>query len=99
IQESNAGEQAFAAQRLLARGRAGVPALASALRDKDTALAVREQIVEGLAKMGPAAGDALPELDRQVKAGPRTTTAPALDAREAKLVASMRAAASKIREK
>jgi tetratricopeptide (TPR) repeat protein len=99
VQESHAGEQAFAAQRLLARGRAGVPALAAALRDKDTALAVREQIVEGLARMGPAAGDALPELDRQVKAGPRTTTAPALEEREAKLVASMRAAAAKIREK
>ena len=99
LEESSAGEQAFAAQRLLARGRAGVPALASALREKDTALAVREQIVDGLARMGPAAGEALTELDRQVKAGPRATAAPGLGEREAKLVASMRAAASKIRGK
>jgi tetratricopeptide (TPR) repeat protein len=99
LADSGAGEQAFAAQRLLARGRAGVPALASALRDKDTALAVREQIVDGLARMGPAAGDALTELDRQVKAGPRAPAAPGLGEREAKLVASMRAAASKIRGK
>jgi tetratricopeptide (TPR) repeat protein len=99
LEESSAGEQAFAAQRLLARGRAGVPALASALRDKDTALAVREQIVDGLARMGPAAGEALTELDRQVKAGPRATAAPGLGEREAKLVASMQAAASKIRGK
>ncbi len=99
LQDSGAGEQAFAAQRLLARGRAGVPALASALRDKDTALAVREQIVDGLARMGPAAGEALTELDRQVKAGPRAPAAPGLGEREAKLVASMRAAASKIRGK
>jgi tetratricopeptide (TPR) repeat protein len=98
LAEDGAGEQALAAQRLLARGRAGVPALASALRDKDTALAVREQIVDGLARMGPAAGAALAELDRQVKAGPRAA-APGLGEREAKLVASMRAAASKIRGK
>jgi len=99
LADSGAGEQAFAAQRLLARGRAGVPALVSALRDKDTALAVREQIVDGLARMGPAAGEALPELDRQVKAGPRAPAAPALKEREAKLVASMQVAASKIRGK
>jgi tetratricopeptide (TPR) repeat protein len=99
LAEDGAGEQALAAQRLLARGRAGVPALASALRDKDTALAVREQIVEGLAGMGPAAGEALTELDRLVKAGPRAPAAPGLEEREAKLMASMRAAASKIRGK
>ena len=52
-----------------------------------------------LARMGPAAGEALAELDRQVKAGPRAPAAPALEEREAKLVASMRAAASKIRAK
>jgi len=99
LADSGAGEQAFAAQRLLTRGRVGVPALVSALRDKDTALAVREQIVDGLARMGPAAGEALPELDRQVKAGPRAPAAPALKEREAKLVASMQVAASKIRGK
>jgi tetratricopeptide (TPR) repeat protein len=98
LAEDGAGEQALAAQRLLARGRAGVPALASALRDKDTALAVREQIVDGLARMGPAAGAALTELDRQVKAGPRAA-GPGLEEREAKLVASMRAAVAKIRGK
>jgi hypothetical protein len=76
-----------------------VPALASALRDKDTALAVREQIVDGLARMGPAAGEALAELDRQAKAGPRAPAAPGLEEREAKLVASMQVAASKIRGK
>jgi hypothetical protein len=76
-----------------------VPALASGLRDKDTALAVREQIVDGLARMGPAAAEALAELDRQVKAGPRAPTAPGLAEREAKLVDAMRAAASKIRGK
>ncbi len=53
--------------------------------------------MEGLAKMGPAARDALPELDRQVKAGPRATTAPAQRNRETKLVASMREAATKTR--
>jgi hypothetical protein len=41
----------------------------------------------------------LPELDRQVKAGPRAAAAPALKEREAKLVASMQVAASKIRGK
>jgi hypothetical protein len=60
---------------------------------------VREPIVDGLARMGPAAADALAELDRQVKAGPRAPAAPGLAEREAKLVASMRAAASKIRGK
>ena len=46
LEEKNAGEQALAAQRLLAIGRSAVPTLASALRDKDTAIAVREQIVD-----------------------------------------------------
>jgi hypothetical protein len=56
--------------------------------------------VEGLARMGPAAGEALTELDRQVKAGPRAAAAaPGLQEREAKLVASMRTAAATIRGK
>jgi tetratricopeptide (TPR) repeat protein len=99
LEEKNAGEQALAAQRLLALGRSAVPSLASALRDKDTAIAVREQIVEGLAIMGPAARDALPELDRSIKSGPRATTVPAQKDRETKLVASMQQAATKIRGK
>jgi tetratricopeptide (TPR) repeat protein len=99
LEEKNAGEQALAAQRLLAIGKGAVPSLASALRDKDTAIAVREQIVEGLAKMGPVAREALPELDRLAKAGPRATSAPALKDRETKLVASMQDAAAKIRGK
>jgi tetratricopeptide (TPR) repeat protein len=99
LEEKNAGEQALAAQRLLALGKGAVPSLAAALRDKDTAIAVREQIVDGLAKMGPAARDALPELDRLAKAGPRATTAPALKDRETRLLASMQDAATKIRGK
>jgi tetratricopeptide (TPR) repeat protein len=99
LDEKNAGEQALAAQRLLAIGKGAVPSLAGALRDKDTAIAVREQIVDGLAKMGPAAREALPELDRLSKAGPRATSAPALKERETRLVASMQEAASKIRGK
>src|SRR5262245_13992387 len=99
LEEKNAGEQALAAQRLLAIGKGAVPSLAGALRDKDTAIAVREQIVDGLARMGPAAREALPELDRLAKAGPRATNAPALKDRETKLVASMQAAAAKIRGK
>jgi tetratricopeptide (TPR) repeat protein len=99
LEEKSAGEQALAAQRLLALGKGAVPSLAAALRDKDTAIAVREQIVDGLAKMGPAAREALPELDRLAKAGPRATSASALKERETKLVASMQDAASKIRGK
>jgi tetratricopeptide (TPR) repeat protein len=99
LEEKNAGEQALAAQRLLAIGKGAVPSLAGALRDKDTAIAVREQIVDGLAKMGPAAREALPELDRLAKAGPRATSTQALKERETKLVASMQDAAGKIRGK
>ena len=102
LDERNAGEQALAAQRLLGLGRPAVPSLASALRDKDTAIAVRETIVAGLGTMGPAARDALPELDRSIKAGPRATgpeASPATKAREADLIGAMQAAAVKIRGK
>jgi tetratricopeptide (TPR) repeat protein len=102
LDEKNAGEQALAAQRLLTMGRPAVRTLAGALRDKGTAIAVRETIVAGLGKMGPAARDALPELDRSIKAGPRASGAdasPAEKAREASLVALMQEAAVKIREK
>ena len=100
LDEKNAGEQALAAQRLLGLGRPAVPYLASALRDKDTAIAVRETIVAGLGKMGPVARDALPELDRSIKAGPRASGPEASGkAREANLIGAMQAAALKIRGK
>ncbi len=102
LEEKNAGEQALAAQRLLTLGRSAVPPLASALRDRDTAIAVREQIVEGLGRMGPTARDALPELDRSIKAGPRApgpSAPPAQKDRETKLIADMQSAATKIRGK
>ena len=102
IDEKNAGEQALAARRLLGLGRPAVPYLASALRDKDTAIAVRETIVAGLGKMGPASRNALPELDRLIKAGPRASgpeAAPAEKARETNLIGAMQAAAVKIRGK
>jgi hypothetical protein len=102
LDEKNAGEQALAAQRLLGLGRPAVPYLASALRDKGTAIAVRETIVAGLSRMGPAARDALPELDRSIKAGPRVSgpdASPGGKAREANLIGAMQAAAEKIRGK
>ena len=102
LDEKNAGEQALSAQRLLGLGRPAVPYLASALRDKDTAIAVRETIVAGLGKMGPVARDALPELDRSIKAGLRASgpeASPAEKAREANLIGAMQAAALKIRGK
>jgi len=102
LDEKNAGEQALAAQRLLGLGRPAVSSLASALRDKSTAIAVRETIVAGLGQMGPAARDALPELDRSIKAGPRASgpeASPAGKAREANLIGAMQAAAEKIRGK
>ena len=46
-----------------------------------------------------SSGSVVPLFDRQIKAGPRATAAPGLGEGEAKLVASMRAAASKIRGK
>jgi len=102
LDEKSAGEQALAAQRLLAFGPPAVPYLASALRDKDTAIAVRERIVDGLGRMGPAARAALPELDRSIKTGPRASgseASPADSAREANLIGAMKAAAVKIRAK
>jgi hypothetical protein len=63
---------------------------------------VRESVVAGLGKMGPAARDALPELDRSIKAGPRASgpeDSPAEKAREANLIGAMQAAAVKIRAK
>jgi len=102
LDEKNAGEQALAAQRLLGLGKGAVPHLAEALRDPGTAIAVREAIVAGLEKMGPAAREALPQLDRSIKAGPRAVgpeASPAQKAREAKLIGAMEGAAAKIRGK
>jgi hypothetical protein len=80
-----------------------VPTLAAALGRKGTALPVRELIVEGLATLGPAARDALVQLDRIAKASPFEPAGQAADEhhglreREAKLSASARAAGEKIR--
>jgi hypothetical protein len=63
---------------------------------------VLESIVAGLARMGPAAREALPQLDRSIKAGPRVSgpeASPAEKAREAKLIRAMQGAAAKIRGK
>jgi hypothetical protein len=64
---------------------------------------VRELIVDGLGALGPAAREALPQLDRLAGAAP-PAPAPegadgekALREREARLAASARAAADKIR--
>ena len=102
LDEKNAGEQALAARRLLGLGRSAVPSLASALREPHVAIAVRETIVAGLGTMGPTAREALPQLDRSIKAGPRAGrpgASPAAQAREANLIAAMQAAAVKIRAK
>ena len=102
LDEKNAGERALAVQRLLGLGRAAVPHLVGALRDPETAIAVREVIVAGLARMGPAAREALPQLDRSIKAGPRASgpaASPAAKEREAKLIGAMEGAAAKIRGK
>ena len=102
LDEKNAGEQALAVQRLLGLGRGAVPSLAGALREPGTAIAVREAIVAGFARMGPAAHEALPQLERSIKAGPRVSgpqASPAEKAREAKLISSMEGAAAKIRGK
>ena len=50
----NAGLQARAVKGLLGLGKPAVPYLASALRDPGNGIAVREAIVDGLQKMGPA---------------------------------------------
>lgn len=101
----NAGIQARAVKGLLGLGRPAVPYLAHALMQRGTSIAVRETIVDGLGRLGPAAREALPHLDRLIKAGP---PAPGLQdsseemerqAREAQLVGAAQAAATKIRGK
>jgi tetratricopeptide (TPR) repeat protein len=95
LRSKNAGVQARSVKGLLELGRPAVPALAAALGRPGTSLAVRELIVDGLGGMGPAAREALPQLDRLAGAAP--SGAAASDSREARLAASARAAAERIR--
>lgn len=99
LRSKHAGEQARAARELLEIGRPGVASLAAALGRGTTAIAVREQIVEGLGALGPAAREALPQLERLTKAGAGAGEAPGSPAaqREARLAASAQAAVAKIR--
>lgn len=103
LRSRNAGVQARAVRGLLELGRPAVPSLAGALPRKGTSLAAREQIVDGLGRLGPAARDALPHLDRLAKAPPPAPAASesseqrALREREARLAASAQAASAKIR--
>jgi tetratricopeptide (TPR) repeat protein len=103
LRSKNAGVQARAVKGLLELGRPAVPSLAAALQRKGTSLAAREQIVDGLGRLGPAAREALPQLDRLAKAAPpapgpqETSETTALRDREARLVASAQAASAKIR--
>jgi tetratricopeptide (TPR) repeat protein len=102
LASKSAGEQAYAARRLLLLGGPAVPYLSPALAERGTAIAVREAIVEGFARLGPAARGALPQLDRAIKSGPPglgpESTAEE-KAREVRLVAAMQAAVAKIRGK
>lgn len=102
---ADAGAQVRAVRSLLALGRPAVPYLAAALRQRPTSIGAREAIVEGLARLGPTAREALPNLDHLIREGPPV---PALDAtteqiahqiREARLVSAMQAAADAIRGK
>jgi tetratricopeptide (TPR) repeat protein len=98
-----AGEQARAARSLLELGRPAVPSLAAALGRAGTSLAVREIIVDGLGRLGPAAREALPQLDRLAGKAPsapgpaESDEEGALREREARLAASAQAASEKIR--
>ena len=95
--------QARAARALLDLGPPAVPALAEALSRKGTSLAVRERIVSGLGSLGPAAREALPQLERLGKSAPAKPGAQdsreekALLDREARLVAQAQAASERIR--
>jgi tetratricopeptide (TPR) repeat protein len=102
LDSSHAGVQVRAVRGLLGLGRPAVPSLAGALARRATSIAAREAIVEGLGGMGPAARDALPQLDRLIKAGPPGAGPPGSPAekeREAKLIGAMEAAAARIRGK
>jgi tetratricopeptide (TPR) repeat protein len=101
LRSKHAGVQARAVQDLLELGRPAVPSLAAALPRKGTSLAVRERIVDGLGRLGPAAREALPQLDRLAKSAPGEAGSQgedkALREREARLAASAQAASAKIR--
>ena len=103
LRSKSGGIQARAAKGLLALGPPAVPSLAEALARKGTSIAVRELIVDGLGSLGPAAREALPQLDRLGKTAPPkpgpqdSSEESALLAREARLVASAQAASERIR--
>jgi tetratricopeptide (TPR) repeat protein len=103
LRSKNAGVQARAVEGLMELGRPGVPSLAAALQRKGTSLPVRERIVDGLGRLGPAAREALPQLDRLGKTAPPepgsqdSSEDKALRDREARLVASAQAASARIR--
>jgi tetratricopeptide (TPR) repeat protein len=103
LRSKNAGVQARAVKELVELGRPAVPTLAAALSRKGTSIAARELIVDGLGRLGPAAREALPQLERLGKSAPAapgaqaTSEERALRDREARLVASAQAASEKIR--
>jgi Flp pilus assembly protein TadD len=103
LRSRNAGEQARAVVSLLRLGRPAVPALASALGRAETSLPARERIVDGLARLGPAAREALAQLDRVAAAAPpppgpqESDEQRSLREREARLSAAARAASEAVR--
>ena len=103
LRSKNGGIQARAAKALLDLGGPAVPSLAEALPRPTTSPAVRQLIVDGLGTLGPAARDALPQLDRLAKAAPTEprpedpADAKALRDRDARLASSAQAASEKIR--
>ncbi len=95
LRSKNAGVQARSVKGLLELGRSAVPALAAALGRPGTSLPARELIVQGLGDLGPAAREALPQLEKLAASAP-----PGSDtgqSREARLAAAARAASEKIR--
>jgi len=103
LDSKSAGAQVRAVRALLGLGHPSVPALAGALVRKGTSIAAREAIVEGLGRMGSTARDALPQLDRLIKAGPPAPASSGSPAerdrheREVKLIVALQSAAAKIR--
>lgn len=101
----SAGLQVRAVKGLLGVGKPAVPYLASALAQRANSIAVREAIVDGFGRLGPAARAALPHLDRLIKEGPPIPGIGASreqmgrEVREAALIGAMQAAATKIRGK
>ncbi len=103
LRSKSAGDQVRAALGLVELGRPAVPTLAAALGRPETSLPARERIVDGLARLGPAAREALPQLDRLAAAAPPPATAGEAEEararreREARLADAARAAAEAIR--